>query len=131
MMETTKVDISNMRREAVLAALFNGTAPCGFGYFATQPSEYTREQAREDLMQKIKLNKSLYIDYLYGKRMKLSFGQDIVDVCRYNASSYENGQAIIKELAKDPSAFFASEAEMHADPIWRFCHRKMYFGFLC
>lgn len=120
----TTVDITNMRKEAVVEALYNGSVPCGMGILASRPSEYTREQARKELLEQMKYESILYIDYLHGKRMKLHIDKDVVDIRRYNSGAYQDGlgQRILEELKKDPTAFYASEAEMHADPIWRFCH---------
>jgi hypothetical protein len=126
--ENTQVDITNMRKEAVVEALFNGTAPCGMGYIANaadgQGKNYTRESAREDLLSIIKRGDTMYFDYLHGKRMKLHIGRDVVDIRRYNSGANKEGlgQRILVELKKDPSAFYFSSAEMRADPIWQYCH---------
>jgi hypothetical protein len=124
----TEVDITNMRKEAVVEALFNGTAPCGMGYIANaadgQGKKYTRESAREDLLSIIKRRDTMYFDYLHGKRMKLHIGRDVVDIRRYNSGANKEGlgQSILVDLKKDPSAFYLSSAEMRADPIWQYCH---------
>lgn len=132
--KNTEVDITGMRKEAVVAALFNGTGSCGMGFCTLAQFEdeeeqegrkgYSRQRAREDLLAIINRGETMYFDYLHGKRMKLHIGKDVVDIRRYNsgADTPGLGQKILAELKKDPTAFYASEDEMEADPIWQYCH---------
>lgn len=128
--ENTKVDITNMRKEAVVEALFNGGTPCGMGFMTHAAdgditNRYTRKSARNDLLEVMKQGKSLYFDYLHGVRMKLAISDDVVDIRRYNSGANEEGlgQRILADLKNNPTAFYATDAEMHADPIWQYCHQ--------
>jgi len=64
------VNISDLDKAAVLAALYNAARPQGMGFYQYDPTPMTIEQARELLAQ------SKYFDYLYGRVMKVDLSSD-------------------------------------------------------
>lgn len=125
--QNTQIDITGLRKEAVLAALYNAASPCSMGAIENLnfKEEYTRDTAKKDLMV------STHFDYLHGKRMKLNLSLNIIDVRRYNDGSDCRGlgQRIIANLKTDKSAYDTFKCEFWSAYIFFGCACSLLFGF--
>jgi hypothetical protein len=80
------IDISNIDKATLLAALFNNSKPLGLGFFAPNHNiEMTKEQAKTyiDAGQ-------TYFDYLNGRVMKVNIAGDTLDSWGYDRNNGNN-----------------------------------------
>ena len=90
------MNISHLRKAAVLAALYNGSKPQGLGVFQFDPTPMTEEEAQAILNQKAT---STYFDYLKGRVMKINLGGDELDTRLYNRDNGEGkAESILAKL---------------------------------
>ena len=91
------MDISNLDKATVLAALYNHARHQGMGLLHFDPEPMTVEQAREILAAG-----QTYFDYVKGRVMKVDLSKDFLDTRLYDR---DNGlgaaeNAILDELPK-------------------------------
>lgn len=79
-MSDDTIDISQLDKAAVLAALYNRARPQGMGFLHYTPEPMTHDQARELLG---KMHEP-YFDYLKGRVMKVDLGKDQLYVGLYD-----------------------------------------------
>ena len=83
---STTIDISGLNKGAVLAALYNASAPMGMGVFQAQAGNMTVAQAQAhidadstpDYPGKKPYGK-YYFDYLHGRPLKVNLKEDAFD----------------------------------------------------
>lgn len=90
------MDISDLNKAEVLAALYNRSRQQGMGFLhARGESGMTAEQAQAEL----DARKDKYFDYLHGRVMKIDLNDDELNTVLYNR---DNGQGaaelVIAEL---------------------------------
>lgn len=89
------IDISNLNKGGVLAALYNYSRPQGLGFLHFTPEPMSREEA-EAL-----LEEDTYFDYLEGRVMKIDLSKDSFDPQLYDR---DNGlgaaQRAIESISK-------------------------------
>lgn len=73
-----QIDISNLDKAAVLAALYNGSRPQGLGVLHFDPTPMTTEEARS------LVEKRTYFDYLNGRVLKMNLAGDTLDPRLYD-----------------------------------------------
>lgn len=103
------VSIKGLDKAAVLAALYNGSAPVGLGFLQSRPGPMTVEEARafipagDDRSRMFpELQKEhLYFDYLLGRPLKVDLSGDEFDPRLYDR---DNGQGRAERIV----------AELHA-----------------
>ena len=100
---THMVNIENISKAEILAALFNNSHPVGMGILAAihGPRELSVEMAQEIIDERG--GKSIYFDYLFGRPLKvdLSNGREL-DTRLYDRDNGGSGTAarLIGELRK-------------------------------
>jgi hypothetical protein len=87
-MSENKIDISDLNKADVLAALYDASRPLGMGMLSYDPRPMTREQA-EGL-----LERNTYFDYLQGRVMKVDLKGDSFDPWLYDR---DNGEGAAKK----------------------------------
>ncbi len=103
------IDISDLDRAAVLAALFNGARAQGLGFLAHQDGDMTVEQA-----QAILDTGTTYFDYLQGRVMKVDLSGDSFDPWGYDRDNGEGAaQSVIRSLRQTGSASNVETAHLH------------------
>ena len=80
------IDISNISKGKVLAALYNNSKVQGFGAFHFDPKEMTESEANT------LLKDCTYFDYLKGRVMKIDLSGDSFDPYLYDRDN-GNGKA--------------------------------------
>lgn len=90
------IDISNLDKAQVLAALYNNAKPRGLGFGAAEPQDMTPEEAQEFL------NQNTYFDYLKGRPLKTDLEGTSFDPSLYDRDQGGEGSAqrIIDNLRK-------------------------------
>jgi hypothetical protein len=75
------MNIKGLKKEAVLAALYNASKLQGMGFLHYNPKPMTEAEAAE-LLKRYEANP--YFDYLYGRVMKIEISGDELDTGLYN-----------------------------------------------
>lgn len=75
-----KIDISQLDKAAVLAALYNSAKPQGMGILHYMPEDMTHEQAAALLASR----NHPYFDYVQGRVMKVDLSGDSLDTYLYD-----------------------------------------------
>ena len=90
-----RIDISNLDKAAVLAALYNRSRPQGMGFLHFDPTPMTLEQARAILA-----NGDTSFDYLKGRVMKVDLSVNSLDPWLYDrdngAGSAERALSVLR-----------------------------------
>lgn len=87
------IDITNLSRAAVLAALYNASKPQGMGFMQYDPKPMTESEAEELLTQ------NTYFDYLKGRVMKVDLSKDEFSPHGYDRDNGEGAaMAVVLEL---------------------------------
>jgi len=90
-----RIDISNLDKAAVLAALYNRSRPQGMGFLHFDPTSMTLEQARAILA-----NGDTSFDYLKGRVMKVDLSVNSLDPWLYDrdngAGSAERALSVLR-----------------------------------
>ncbi len=90
------MDISQLPKAKVLAALYNGSKVQGMGWFQAKPGEMTEADAQKE----IDANPHGYFDYLHGKVMKIDLSGDELNTRLYNIDNGEGAaESIIASLS--------------------------------
>ena len=79
------MDISNLSKPKILAALFNRAKPLGYGLIHYNPNHIMDEKEAEDL-----LSKRTFFDYLEGRLMKVELGGNELKTSSYNLDNGPN-----------------------------------------
>lgn len=89
------MDISNLSKPKVLAALFNAAKPLGMGIMHFKPEHVMDEKEAAEL-----LAERTYFDYHEGRLMKVNLEPDTLNTWGYNRDNGENAaeNAIISAL---------------------------------
>ena len=74
------IDISCMRKAAVLAKLYNNARPLGMGFLHYTPGDMSIEEADAILDQ----TRMLYFDYLKGRVLKVNLAPDLLRTDLYD-----------------------------------------------
>lgn len=74
------MDISNLNKADVLAALYNNSRPLGLGMLHFTPEKMTREEAQKLLDE----SPDKYFDYVKGRVMKVDLSKDELRTGLYN-----------------------------------------------
>lgn len=104
------VNIQGLDKAALLAALYNGSAPMGMGFLQACPGPMTHEQATDLLkagddssrmFPTIGRGRKLYFDYVYGRPLKVDIGGDELETAFYDRDNGQgSGARIVAELRK-------------------------------
>lgn len=104
---SNEVSIKGIDKAALLAALYNGSAPMGMGVFQARPEAMTIEQAREmigvgdDIDRTIRKDKGprreLYFDYVLGRPLKIDISGDTLQTGLYDRDNGQGSAARIVE----------------------------------
>ncbi len=86
-MSEKKIDIKDLNRADVLAALYNASKPQGMGFMQYEPKPMQREEAEE------LLKRGKYFDYLKGRVMKVDLSDNEFDPWGYDR---DNGPGAAK-----------------------------------
>ena len=87
------INISDLNKADVLAALYNASKPLNFGFMDYDPTPMTREAAEKLLAQ------TTYFDYLNGRVMKVKLASDELDVWGYDRDNGEGAaELVVSEL---------------------------------
>ncbi|MBU2101166.1 hypothetical protein KKH05_00345 [Patescibacteria group bacterium] len=112
MSDREMVDISGLSKAAVLAALWNHSAPSGMGFLqaAFGPEEGMTEEMAQEIIgadadpdypgPRSRRRSQLYFDYLHGRPLKLNLEEDEFDPWGYDRDNGGDGtaQRIIDKL---------------------------------
>ena len=79
------MDISNLSKAKVLAALYNASKPQGRGFLHFEPAPMSEDEAQEIID-----SGETYFDYLKGRVMKVDLSGDTVDTWEYNRDNGSN-----------------------------------------
>lgn len=89
------VDISNIDKAKVLAALYNATHPQGLGLLHYDPTPMSETEARE------LLKSQTHFDYLKGRVMKVDLSGSEFDPRLYDRDNYDGAaQDAINKIGK-------------------------------
>ncbi len=89
------IDISNLNKADVLAALYAGARPLGMGFLQNHTAVMTVDDA-----QKLLDNGQQHFDYVNGRVMKINLSGDELRTSSYNRDNGDGAaEAIIKSLA--------------------------------
>jgi hypothetical protein len=106
-----KVSTAGLKKEKVLAALYNASKPQGMGFMQYNPNPMTDEEARR------LLQRSTYFDYLKGRVMKIDLQED--DGFEAGGYDRDNGQGAaqkaIDELRRTGQADTPAIRETHRE----------------
>ncbi len=94
------IDISGIDKAALLAALYNGTRPLGWGILHDKPSGMTAEEAAKFLDD----THNGRFDYVAGRPIKVEFAGDQLKFARlYDRDTHDGAcQAIVDRLRSQP-----------------------------
>lgn len=73
------IDITNLSRAAILAALHNGTRPVGLGHFHDIHANMSESEAQEFLDECKELGGHVYLDYVFGRPVKVHFKGNVLE----------------------------------------------------
>lgn len=85
------IDIKELNKAEVLAALYNASKAQGMGWLHYDPSPMTVEEAQ------LELNSHTYFDYHKGRVMKVDLGGDVLDTWGYDR---DNGEGAAERALK-------------------------------
>jgi hypothetical protein len=132
------IDITGLGKAAVLAALFNASAPGGLGFLqaAYGPTDLTIEQAQEciDAVRSSdpvsRETPDLYFDYLHGRPLKLELDGDYINPWGYDRDNGGEGSAkkIIDELRESGQIISDEVREKSRDNAQINANEAMYIG---
>jgi len=89
------LDLKDLSKAKVLAALYNKAKVQGMGFLQAKPGNMTEKEAQELLDN----NKGEYFDYVHGRVMKIRFeGNTIQRTDLYNR---DNGQGAAEEIIEN------------------------------
>lgn len=71
------IDIGGLSKAKVLAALCNATPPRGMGVLCAKPVVSEGDAADQ-------LSKSEYVDYCFGRPIKIDFGSEFIETWGYD-----------------------------------------------
>lgn len=100
----SNIDISGLDKAAVLATLFNASAPAGMGFLqaANGPTVMSIEDAQKVIngFTSPEFADNLYFDYLFGRPLKINLSGDSFDPWGFDRDNGGNGTAarLIDEL---------------------------------
>lgn len=101
----SEIDISQMDKAAVLAALYNRARPLGMGMLQFKPGDMSVEQARTimtdgDSSDYPSANEpqTTYFDYLHGRVMKINLAGDVLRTGCYDR---DNGEGAAEQALRD------------------------------
>ena len=86
------IDLTNVNKAEVLAALYNGSHPQGMGFMQFTTEDMTVKEA-ENL-----LKEYTYFDYLKGRVMKIDLSKDQLDQYLYDR---DNGEGAAERILKE------------------------------
>lgn len=91
------MDISQLDKAAVLAALYNHARPQGMGFLHFDLTPMTIEEARQ-----IIASGQTYFDYVKGRVMKVDLSKDFLDTRLYDRDNGPGAaeNAILEELTR-------------------------------
>src|SRR5262245_31027771 len=92
-----KVDISDLRKPAVLAALYNNSRPFGGSILEYETGAMTEEEARAQMGPGRGRHRKLDFDYLKGRRLKVDLSGDSFDSRDYDRELGEGFAARVIE----------------------------------
>lgn len=106
-----EVDISDLDKAALLAALYNNSRPMGMGWLQARDGVMTVEQARaeietgDDSARMFGKQRELYFDYLRGRPLKIDLSGDVLRTWLYNRDNGRNAaeRIVAKLRAEQPS----------------------------
>lgn len=84
------MNIKNLNKAEILAALYNNSKPQGLGYLEADSENMTKDEARELLDRG-----TMYFDYLKGRVMKIDLSRDELDTWLYNR---DNGEGAAEKV---------------------------------
>lgn len=88
-----RVDISDLDKAELLAALYNNAMPQGMGFLHYDPKPMTRDEAAQ------LLEKQKYFDYLKGRVMKIDLTDSKMWTAMYNRDNGPNAaEDVIAQL---------------------------------
>lgn len=89
------MDISHLKKEVVLAALYNGSKVQGMGWLQAKSEPMTESEAKKLLDE----SDNKYFDYVHGKVMKISLKHSDLNTFLYNRDNGDNAaENIISKL---------------------------------
>lgn len=92
------MNIKNLNKGAVLAALYNNAKVQGMGIFQSKPGSMSIPEAEQILQE----SRDKYFDYLFGRVMKISLAGDEVDTRLYNRDNGpEAAERVISRLKSE------------------------------
>ena len=94
------MDISQLDKAEVLAALYNRARPQGMGLLHYTPEDMTADEARNLLKEIEESDNRPYFDYLHGRVMKVNLGGDDMSTALYNR---DNGADAAERAVADLS----------------------------
>lgn len=89
------IDISDLDKAAVLAALYNRARPVGMGWLHYSPADMTLEQARALLAESVP--GFWYFDYIWGRCLKIDLTGDTLNPRPFDR---EYGDGAAEEIIK-------------------------------
>lgn len=117
------MNISDLNKAAVLAALYNGAKPLGMGFLHYDPEPMTDVEAQtildeyptvvlEDYPAIVPQHaKEIYFDYLKGRVMKIDLAKDEVDTRLYNRDNGSNAAENIVDRLRLTGLSMRSEGD--------------------
>ncbi len=92
------MNISNYKKEAVFAALYNRAKVQGLGFLHATPGDMTEEEAKSILEE---FKGDLYFDYFRGRVMKVDLSKDELRTDLYNRDNgFEAAEKAIINIYK-------------------------------
>ncbi len=130
------VDISGLSKAAVLAALFNASAPAGMGFLRAQngPDVMTEEDAQQYVNNGTSPdpgsrwpNEHLYFDYLIGRPLKVNISDDSFDPRGFERDNGGPGtaQRVIDRLRATGEVTSEEQEALTRDRTLTNAHRAM------
>ena len=104
----TRIDISNLDKAEVLAALYNGASPQGLGFL-----QYDSEPMGTDVAQEL-LSKSTYFDYVRGRVMKVELSGDSFDPWLYDRDNGAGAAAKVIDALNETGMVNPEEVEVQS-----------------
>ena len=134
----TPVDISGLSKAAVLAALFNASAPGGMGFLQAQhgPDVMTEADAQQHIDAGTSPDpgsagkRDLYFDYLLGRPLKTDLSDDSFDPWGFDRDNGGDGaaQKVIDRLRETGEVTNAEQQELTRDRTLTNAHEAMAYA---
>jgi len=102
-----KIDISNLDKAELLAALYNNASPLGMGMLHFDPNQMTKEDAETIIMEGDDLahmfpgasRRNYYFDYVKGRPLKIDISGDTMETALYDRDQGTGaGARVVAEL---------------------------------